>query len=103
MIRASFASGALLLASLEPVMSDTDLGRYAITQGGLLFVVLVLLWSYRRDNLGALKEREDQIRVMADMVSKSTEALTKSADASERMARAVENLEQRSANRRTDR
>lgn len=102
MTRGLVAALFTVAIAVEPLTNDTELMRYAITQGGLLFVVLVLLWSYRRDNLGALKEREDQIKVMADMVSQSTAALTKSADASDRMARAVESLERRADHRRTD-
>lgn len=96
-IRTVTASAALLAMSVVDATapapaSDAELVRYAITQGGLLAVVLVLLWSYRRDTLSVLKEQENRLQILTDLVSSATEALTKSADATDRMARAVEQL-----------
>lgn len=86
----------LLFATVEPVLdSNPDLVKYAITQGGLLAVVLVLLWSYRRDAMGQLKSKDEQLSVMTTLVSNATVALTRSAEAGERMARAVEVFERR--------
>lgn len=95
MLRGIGLSFALLIAALEPMSGETDLVRYAITQGGLLAVVLVLLWSYRRDAMRQLSEKDERLAVMTELVRLSTAALTRSADASERMARAVENLDRR--------
>ncbi len=99
MARALMLTMALGLAALEPVMplpgDDFSLLKYAITQGGLVLVVIVLLWSYRRDFTRVLTEQQDRLSVMTNIVQVSTAALTRSADASERMARAVENMERR--------
>jgi hypothetical protein len=95
-MRVLMLSAALLATAAEPIVGDADLVRYAITQGGLLAVVLVLLWSYRRDSMRMLLERENRLAVMTELVQASTAALTRSAEACERMARAVENLERRS-------
>lgn len=96
MTRGIAATGMLMAFAVDAASPEsTDLMRYAITQGGLLAVVLVLLWSYRKDTLSVLHEQEDRLKVLTDLVTQSTGALMKSADASERMARAVENLNRR--------
>lgn len=93
MAKIYFASGLAIVAALEPVSGgETDLIRYALTQGGLLAVVLVLLWSIRKDALGVLKERENAIVVMSDMVTKCATALEKAADAGQQQARAMEQM-----------
>lgn len=100
MLRATALTVALGMAALEPVLpalpgDDYSLVKYAITQGGLVLVVIVLLWSYRRDFTRVLGEQQDRLAVMTELVQLSTTALTRSADASDRMARAVENMERR--------
>lgn len=113
MLRGFGLSLALIVAAVEPLAGDTDLVKYAVTQGGLLAVVLVLLWSYRRelkrqlDDKEAererqleekekeLDEKEQRLQVFMTLVTQSTTALTRSADACDRMARAAENLERR--------
>lgn len=90
MIRGLLATTLVLATAVEPVANDSDLLRYAMTQGGLLAVVLILLWSYRKDMIGKLTDRDDHLVVMTAIVSKSTEAQLKSAEAVERMARALE-------------
>ncbi len=95
MVRSLLMSTIVVAAALEPTISDLDmpLSRYALTQGGLLAVVLVLLWTMRKDYQRVLTDRADQLEIMTDLVKASTMALTRSADATDRMARAVENLE----------
>lgn len=88
---ATVISVLFLQAVVEPFSADADLTRYAVTQGGLLIVVLVLLWSIRNDS----KRKDERLEVMIDLVAASTAALTRSADTGERLARAVENLERR--------
>jgi len=92
----------LFAATVEPIVADSDLVRYAITQGGLLAVVLVLLWSYRKDSMGALKFERERVTVLTDLVGSTREATIKSADAItaqaksiEGLARAVEKIEER--------
>lgn len=93
MMRGVTLTLALFVATIEPIASEPDvLVKYAITQGGLLAVVLVLLFFYRRDFLREIEEQRERLSVMAGMVESSTQALTRSADASERMARAVEHM-----------
>lgn len=93
MIRNLIMSTIVIAAALEPAMPDLDLTHYVVTQGGLLAVVLILLWTLRKDYQGILREQGERLKVMTDLVTASTVALTRSADATERMARAVENLD----------
>lgn len=78
--------GAWLVAQATLPVSDVELWRYAVTQGGLLIVVLVLFWAYRRDS-------QERYQTMVQLVSQNTSASQKAADASERVAIAVERLE----------
>lgn len=87
--------GTLLLALEPPFTSDLDLWRYVITQGGLLVVVLILLWGIRAQ----LKGKDERLAVMTDLVREATAAQTQSADAVHRMARAVEILTERRVHR----
>jgi hypothetical protein len=109
MFRGLVTTALLGFAALDPallpsasVTTDSDLVRYAVTQGGLLFVVLVLLWSYRKDAMGALQIERDRVEILTKLVGDTREANTKSADAVlaqaksiEGLARAVEKIEER--------
>lgn len=77
--------------ALDPVVSENqELVRYAITQGGLLCVVFVLLWSIRKDVLAARRDDVAHLAVVSEMVRVATVAMTQSTDAAERTARAIE-------------
>jgi hypothetical protein len=93
-VRGASLVSAFLLAVGEPVVAppDGDLLRYALTQGGLAVVVLVLMWSYRRDFTRILDAKEDRLVVMATMVSANIAAATRSAEASEAQQQAIERL-----------
>lgn len=99
MYRGLIATSLMVAAAVEPVVSDTDLPRYALTQGGLLAVVLVLLWSYRKDLNGVIREHESAHATMTELVQDSTAANVKTAEALERMARAIETMNLRRAPR----
>jgi hypothetical protein len=95
MTRGLLATAFTVAAAFEPVANvtgETDLLRYGLTQGGLLAVVLVLLWSYRKDTLSILKERENSLAEMATMVRDATAAQIKTAESVERMGRAIETM-----------
>jgi hypothetical protein len=98
MIRGVMLSLTVIAATVEPALGDIDLIRYAITQGGLLAVVLVLLWQMR----GMSRDQQRHSRALETLVDHSTTALvnstiavTRQAETSERVARALENLERR--------
>jgi len=101
--RGSLLVTTLLIATLEPVLptggDEVGLLKYAITQGGLALVVLVLLWSYRRDFTRVLAEQQDRLTVMSTMIATTTAALTQAAAAQDRLARAIESLQLQQARR----
>lgn len=96
---------ALVLGSqavVEPLTGGPDIIRYAITQGGLLAVVLVLLWNIKADarrREEALRaegdQKDERLEVMTTLVGKTVEAMTRQSEMSERVATALENLERR--------
>jgi hypothetical protein len=91
-LRDATMTTALLVTALETVApSDPDLVRYAVTQGGLLAVVLILLWSMHRDS----SRKDERLEVMTDLVAQSTAATARATEVLERLARSVENLERR--------
>lgn len=97
LFRTVLAATVLGAEAAAPLVSppDTDFTRYAMTQGGLLVVVLVLLWGIRREMLG----KDNQIAELTGLVKESTEAQTKATDALERLSRAVELLTERRVGR----
>lgn len=84
MIKPAFMMASLFAMQLEqtidPASSDSMV-RYALTQGGLLSLLIVLGWSYRRDFMQMAELRQERISVLTEIVSKSTEAQTRSAEA----------------------
>jgi hypothetical protein len=103
--RSSLLLTTLILATLEPVLptaGEFDILKYAITQGGLACVVLVVLWSYRRDYARLTTVDSDRLEVLTTLVVNATAALTQNAAATtqntaatDRMARAIETLQVR--------
>lgn len=85
--------GVVLFAQgvMEPLAAQPDLVRYAVTQGGLLAVVLVLIWSIRVD----AKRKDERLDVMTALVASSTAADVRASETLDRLAHAVENLERR--------
>lgn len=81
MMRGAMLAGTLILATVEPVLGDFDTVRYAITQGGLLAVVLVLLWMMRGDFRRREAKAEEKANVLTDLVRANTAALTHTTDA----------------------
>lgn len=85
-------TGGLGLIAIETIGQEPDLMRYAITQGGLLMVVLVLLWSYRRDWTEIAEQRRAHITILTGLVQQSAVAQTKYADSQVVMARSMEEM-----------
>jgi hypothetical protein len=116
MILRSFAIvTALIVTAVEPITGsgDVDLIHYAITQGGLLAVVIVLLWNYRRDmhrirleeqarNDAHIARIDSHTKMLAErhgvferLLTDTAVAMTRQAESSERVALALQNLERR--------
>src|SRR4051812_22149918 len=98
MVRAVSAAFMILAVAVDPILpqvGDVDLVKYAVTQGGLLAVVLVLMWSYRRDWQRTLSEERDRSSATLTLAKETTFALTRSTEICERLTKAVEKLEDR--------
>lgn len=98
-------AGTLIVAAVEPAMGDPDTLRYAITQGGLLAVVLVLLYMMRKDSQRREALLEERAAVLTDLVRANTAALTHTTDAliasqqaTERLTVVVDHLRDRRRN-----
>lgn len=73
----------------EPV-AETTLLKYAVTQGGLAIVLLVVFWSYRRDLARIEVRDQEKLQIVTTLVEKNTAALVNSEATNARLARAVE-------------
>lgn len=78
-----------------PVTDETGLVRYAVTQGGLLAVVLVLLYFQRQNEKDRASRAQDRIDTLVGIVEKSSDAHVANAVAIQRLATAVENFERK--------
>lgn len=92
MVRSSVLASAVIFAAAEPALSEFDLTRYAITQGGLLIVVLVLMYWQRIDNKNKHRENQDKISILTAIAERSAVASTASAAASSANATAINRL-----------
>jgi hypothetical protein len=95
-------SANLFATMLEPSTSgavEPDILRYAITQGGLLAVVLVLIWLRQQEQKQAARAAEQKhednltrISILTDIASRSATASESSAAASRENASAIQRL-----------
>lgn len=81
---------------------DADLLRWGLAQGGCFLVLLLVLWSYRRDFQRILSRDEERLKVMTDIVQANTAAMVQTTaalndqkDATHRLAKAVEKMDER--------
>lgn len=102
MMRGVMLAGTLIVATVEPVLGEPDVVRYAITQGGLLAVVLVLIYMMRRDFQRREAKGEEKAVILTELVRANTAALTHTTDAliasqqaTERLSRVVDHLRDR--------
>jgi hypothetical protein len=58
-----------------------DLLRWALTQGGLVVVLLVILWSYRKDFMSTLQQQRDVTTQMAAALKEASGALATHSEA----------------------
>jgi hypothetical protein len=62
--------------STGPEGAQLDFWKWALTQGGLLVALLVVLWTYRRDSLSVLKAARSENALLMELVSKAVAAIT---------------------------
>jgi hypothetical protein len=89
-------SNSLYGQSIDPTSSqimDGNFVKWALTQGGLSIVLLVVLWSYRRDLQRAAEAKEQTVTVLMDMVSQNMQVLTKLTAVVESLSIEVRRLE----------
>ena len=95
MILRGLITGTLILATMEPALEQVDMVKYAVTQGGLLAVVLVLLFFYRRDFKRFQEKDEEKIDLLVQLMTNNATTMARSVDAMHRLAKAVEHLDER--------
>jgi len=85
------AVGTSLLAGELPVeTSQFELLKYAVTQGGLFLLLLLLVWQYRRDFMRREESTKTQSDQLVSLVKDNTRALSENTEATKRVARAME-------------
>ena len=72
-----FAQGPAPVPSVAP---ETTILRY-LEQGGLAAVLIVVLWSYRRDLARLLADEKEKTRLLMELIERNTAAQVKLADA----------------------
>jgi hypothetical protein len=109
--RVAFGVGAVLLFNSMTLASaqtiepgepglHIEFWKWAVTQGGLVIVTLVILWSYRKDFKSVLAENKEFLSVVAGLVKDSVASTTEGAAASRAVAEALDRLERRDGNDR---
>ena len=82
-LMAAWAATAATAQASEGVSESTqiDLVKWAITQGALALVLLVVLWSYRRDFFRKMSEKDstiellqEQNKMLAGLIKENTSA-----------------------------
>jgi len=80
-----FSTGAIgqspVLASESLGETQTELAKWAVTQGGLFLVVLLLVWSYRRDFTRVLAGEQDRADRALTLMQATTAALVTHSEA----------------------
>ena len=92
-MRAPVLVTALLLQVTESVrvpqgpFMDPEFFKWAISQGGLAVITIIIVWSYRKDLGEVLSSHKDKIEILKaerselmDLIRANTEAMTRLAD-----------------------
>lgn len=58
-----------------------DLAKWAMTQGGLVVVTLVILWSYRRDFKKVIEAQQQELGVVTELAKECSAHIAQSAAA----------------------
>lgn len=90
---------ALTASTVEAASGEPDLLRYAITQGGLLAVSVVLLLMLQRawqavaaSEKARLAMEQEKSRALMEMATRSATAMEKNAEAVSSQSRTIDNL-----------
>lgn len=71
---------------------EIDILKWGLTQGGLVIIVLILLWSYRRDFTRLMARDEEKIAVLTDLIGQTRSELAKSSAVVDSVKGAVDDL-----------
>lgn len=69
---------------------DEQLFKYALTQGGLTIVCLVLFWWIQREHKRQDAAKDERMQILVDLVEKNTAALVAAESTNARLSRAIE-------------
>lgn len=69
-----------------------DLAKWAMTQGGLVVVTLVILWSYRRDFKRVIEAQQQELGIVTALAQECSKHIAESAAAQQAMAQAQREL-----------
>jgi len=97
MLRGLMMTGLLMAVWLEPLTDPQDLPHYAVTQGGLLCVVLVLLWYIRElhrqtriRDAALLTESREQSDALIALVGQANATMQRVSSSCESLERAID-------------
>jgi hypothetical protein len=77
---------------LDMTPQQTEFVQWAMTQGGVTLVLLVLMWSYRRDFKGILNRSTDENQELRYLLKENAAAATATALAIAQNTNATNNL-----------
>lgn len=79
-LRAAAAQGGAVAGQAPVTQTEMQLAQWAVTQGGLVVVVLVVVWSYRRDFHRIFQSENTRTNELILALQGSTAALTAHAE-----------------------
>ena len=75
-----------------PTGTEYEILKWGLTQGGLVVVLLLGGWVWRRDYIRLLARDDEKLSVLTALVSQSTTASDKNTTATENLRLAVDDL-----------
>jgi hypothetical protein len=88
------AAGGLEQPTTATASLDGETLRWAVTQGGLVVVILVVIWSYRRDFQRVFVEEQGRTRALMQALERTNMTLATHAEASRAQAEAFQRAAQ---------
>jgi hypothetical protein len=82
-------------AESQSPVPNVELSKYAVTQGGLAVVCLVMFFYNRRDYIKRARDERNEKQLLVELVQQNTVALTTQTETTSRVARALEMLQLR--------
>lgn len=72
--------------------TDLDLVKWGLTQGGLVLVTLVILWSYRKDFKSVLAETRAELTVAVTLAKECSAHIAASSETNRSLTKALDEL-----------